>query len=40
MIKASKKLLGKFVKIISEYSRAIKELPTLKKNYKGGLFSV
>ena len=40
MIKASKKLFGKFVKTIGECSRAIKEVLILKKNYKWRLFSV
>ena len=40
MVKASKKLFGKFVKTIGECSRAIKEVLILKKNYKWRLFSV
>lgn len=40
IIKASKKLFGKFVKTIGECSRAIKEVLILKKNYKWRMFSV
>jgi hypothetical protein len=40
MVKASKKLFGKFVKTIGECSRAIKEVLILKKNYKWRMFSV
>ena len=39
MNKASMKLFGKITKTIGEYSRAIKEVLILKRNYKSRLFS-